>query len=193
MRPLGDFPLAARRAVRAVFFDIDDTLTTQGRLTADAYAAVERLHRAALTVVPITGRPAGWCDHIARMWPVSAVVGENGRIVLKATKSVTLEEGSRTTANGPSGGSVSVESEDTTLVAGVVEARGEAGAGGTVHLLGDRVGLIGRATADGLVTHQLSRRAGRSAVAYACAWIGRSVWAGIFRGSYLYPQTNLQG
>jgi HAD superfamily hydrolase (TIGR01484 family) len=28
--------------------------------------------------VPITGRPAGWCDHIARMWPVDAVVGENG-------------------------------------------------------------------------------------------------------------------
>jgi hypothetical protein len=26
----------------------------------------------------VTGRPAGWCDHIARMWPVSAVVGENG-------------------------------------------------------------------------------------------------------------------
>jgi HAD superfamily hydrolase (TIGR01484 family) len=29
-------------------------------------------------VAPITGRPAGWCDHIARMWPVDAVVGENG-------------------------------------------------------------------------------------------------------------------
>ncbi len=29
-------------------------------------------------MVPITGRPAGWCDHIARMWPVDAVVGENG-------------------------------------------------------------------------------------------------------------------
>jgi HAD superfamily hydrolase (TIGR01484 family) len=29
-------------------------------------------------VVPVTGRPAGWCDHIARMWPVDAVVGENG-------------------------------------------------------------------------------------------------------------------
>ncbi len=32
----------------------------------------------ALLVVPVTGRPAGWCDHIARMWPVDAVVGENG-------------------------------------------------------------------------------------------------------------------
>ena len=26
----------------------------------------------------MTGRPAGWCDHIARFWPVDAVVGENG-------------------------------------------------------------------------------------------------------------------
>jgi HAD superfamily hydrolase (TIGR01484 family) len=66
------------RGVRAVLLDIDDTLTTEGRLTAQAYAALERLHGAGLRVVPVTGRPAGWCDHIARMWPVDAVVGENG-------------------------------------------------------------------------------------------------------------------
>ena len=66
------------RGVRAVLLDIDDTLTTDGRLTAQAYAALERLQGAGLRVVPVTGRPAGWCDHIARMWPVDAVVGENG-------------------------------------------------------------------------------------------------------------------
>lgn len=64
--------------VRGVFADIDETLTTDGRLTASAYGALERLHEAGLKVVPITGRPAGWCDHIARMWPVDGVVGENG-------------------------------------------------------------------------------------------------------------------
>ncbi len=78
MRPLSAFPESARRAIRGVLCDIDDTLTTGGRLTADAYAALERLHRKGLLVVPITGRPAGWCDHIARMWPIAAVVGENG-------------------------------------------------------------------------------------------------------------------
>jgi hydroxymethylpyrimidine pyrophosphatase-like HAD family hydrolase len=36
------------------------------------------LKRSGFYVVPITGRPAGWCDHIARFWPVDAVVGENG-------------------------------------------------------------------------------------------------------------------
>jgi hypothetical protein len=34
-------------------------------------------------VIPITGRPAGWCDHIARMWPVDAVVGENGALYMR--------------------------------------------------------------------------------------------------------------
>jgi HAD superfamily hydrolase (TIGR01484 family) len=66
------------RTVRAVLFDIDDTLTTAGKLTAQAYGALERLQAAGKLAVAVTGRPAGWCDHIARMWPVDAVVGENG-------------------------------------------------------------------------------------------------------------------
>lgn len=78
MRPLSAFDAQARRAIRGVLCDIDDTVTSGGRLTAAAYDALERLHAAGLAVVPVTGRPAGWCDHIARMWPVDAVVGENG-------------------------------------------------------------------------------------------------------------------
>src|SRR6186997_948193 len=78
MLPLTEFPIEERRGIRGVFCDIDDTLTTQGRLTAEAFEAMERLAGSGLPVVPITGRPAGWCDHIARMWPVAAVVGENG-------------------------------------------------------------------------------------------------------------------
>jgi HAD superfamily hydrolase (TIGR01484 family) len=75
MKPLAELDA---RGVRAVLLDIDDTLTTDGKLTAAAYGALERLSGAGLRVVPVTGRPAGWCDHIARMWPVDAVVGENG-------------------------------------------------------------------------------------------------------------------
>jgi HAD superfamily hydrolase (TIGR01484 family) len=78
MKPLAEFPRAKLAAVRAVLTDIDDTLTTEGELHAVAYAALDKLHDAGLLVVPVTGRPAGWCDHIARMWPVDAVVGENG-------------------------------------------------------------------------------------------------------------------
>lgn len=76
--PLSQLPRAIAANVHTVFSDIDDTLTTDGQLTAQAYAALEQLRRAGLRVILITGRPAGWCDHIARLWPVDAVIGENG-------------------------------------------------------------------------------------------------------------------
>jgi len=69
---------AALDRIRFVLTDIDDTVTTDGRLPAASYDALERLQQAGLAVIPITGRPAGWCDMIARFWPVDAVVGENG-------------------------------------------------------------------------------------------------------------------
>jgi hypothetical protein len=75
-------PDSARVAMRGVLADIDDTLSTEGRITAQAYAAMERLRSAGLLFIPITGRPAGWCDHIARMWPADAVVGENGALYM---------------------------------------------------------------------------------------------------------------
>lgn len=78
MRPLAAFPAPARAGVGVVLTDIDDTLTENGALPAIAYDALERLKRAGLIVVPVTGRPAGWCDMIARLWPVDGVIGENG-------------------------------------------------------------------------------------------------------------------
>ena len=65
-------------AVRFVLFDIDDTITESGRLPEVSYSALWRLGEAGLKAIPVTGRPAGWCDLIARQWPVDAVVGENG-------------------------------------------------------------------------------------------------------------------
>ena len=76
MKPLHE--RSPKHPIDGLLTDIDDTLTTDGRLSADAYAALESLQAAGMRVVPVTGRPAGWCDHIARMWPVDAVVGENG-------------------------------------------------------------------------------------------------------------------
>ena len=78
MKPLADMPYPVRKRIKSVFTDIDDTITEEGRLPAAAYAALERLHESGLTVLAITGRPAGWCDMIARFWPVDGVVGENG-------------------------------------------------------------------------------------------------------------------
>jgi HAD superfamily hydrolase (TIGR01484 family) len=78
MKPLAELSDAAARGVAFVLTDIDDTITTEGRLPASSYAALERLQQAGLTVIPVTGRPGGWCDLIARFWPVDGVVGENG-------------------------------------------------------------------------------------------------------------------
>lgn len=82
MLALSALPDTARYAIRGVLTDIDDTVSTMGRVTAVAYTAMERLRKAGLLVIPVTGRPAGWCDHIARMWPVDAVVGENGALYM---------------------------------------------------------------------------------------------------------------
>ena len=75
MKPLKEFH---NPGVRFVFTDIDDTLTDEGQLGPDAYSALWTLKKSGLHVVPITGRPAGWCEMIARFWPVDGVVGENG-------------------------------------------------------------------------------------------------------------------
>ncbi|MBW8054347.1 MAG: HAD family hydrolase, partial [Nitrospira sp.] len=51
MQPLESLPLTTRRRIRGVLFDIDNTLTTEGRLTAQAYTAMERLKDTGLIVV----------------------------------------------------------------------------------------------------------------------------------------------
>jgi len=79
----------------------------------------------------------------------SAVVGANGEIRLVATRDLTLDAGSRTTANGPGGGNILLQAEGgTNLISGTVEAKGTSGQGGTIHALGVRVGLIGHGVID---------------------------------------------
>ncbi len=82
MRPIQELSPAEARGLRYVLFDIDDTVTTGGKLTAEAYSAMWQLRDAGLSLIPVTGRPAGWCDMILRQWPVDAVIGENGAFAL---------------------------------------------------------------------------------------------------------------
>src|SRR5438105_4733000 len=83
MRPLSEFQNAK---VKVLFSDIDGTLTTNGQITDTAYTAMWNLSRAGIFVVPVTGRPAGWCELIAREWPVHGVIGENGAFYFKLEK-----------------------------------------------------------------------------------------------------------
>jgi filamentous hemagglutinin family protein len=79
----------------------------------------------------------------------SAVVGDNGEIRLVATKDLTLDAGSLTTANGPSGGKVTLQAQGgTNLIYGTVEAKGASGQGGTIEALGVRVGVLGNGIID---------------------------------------------
>ncbi len=83
MTPLASWPPAASVGLIGVFTDIDDTLTTDGAITADALAALHDLKAAGLHVIPITGRPVGWSERFAAAWPVDAVVAENGAVALQ--------------------------------------------------------------------------------------------------------------
>lgn len=78
MKPLADATPEDFAQVDLVLTDMDDTLTFNGRLAARTYYALERLQADGVRVVPITAAPAGWCDQMVRMWPVAAVIGENG-------------------------------------------------------------------------------------------------------------------
>ncbi|MBL8470264.1 MAG: filamentous hemagglutinin N-terminal domain-containing protein, partial [Rhodocyclaceae bacterium] len=95
------------------------------------------------------GMFAGTLHHSGAISANSVTVGESGRIVLAAAKNIELASGSSVSANGPEGGSVSVQSATGDVyVAGSVEARGSAGGGGNVDLLGTRVALLDGAKVD---------------------------------------------
>jgi hypothetical protein len=81
MKPIEELSRTDAAGITFILTDIDDTLTSDGYLGNEAYDALWRLHRAGLRVIPVTGRPAGWCDLIVREWPVDAVIGENGAFV----------------------------------------------------------------------------------------------------------------
>ena len=77
-RPVHELSESSCRGLSGIFTDLDDTLTEGGRVVPEAFMALHRARQAGLRTVIITGRPAGWVDHLARMWPVDGVVGENG-------------------------------------------------------------------------------------------------------------------
>jgi hydroxymethylpyrimidine pyrophosphatase-like HAD family hydrolase len=81
MKPVSEMTAAEALRVRYILMDIDDTITREGKLLPSSYSALWQLKEAGLKVIPVTGRPAGWCDLIARQWPVDGVVGENGALV----------------------------------------------------------------------------------------------------------------
>ncbi len=81
MKKLSALSSGRLSGVDFILTDIDDTMTREGKLLPEAYDSLWRLKDAGFRIIPVTGRPAGWCDMIIRQWPVDAVVGENGAFV----------------------------------------------------------------------------------------------------------------
>lgn len=82
MKPIQNF----NQPIQFLFTDIDDTLTNNGQLHPAAYASLWNLADHGIHVIPVTGRPAGWCEMIARFWPVQGVIGENGAFYFRYFK-----------------------------------------------------------------------------------------------------------
>ncbi|WP_454721578.1 MULTISPECIES: HAD-IIB family hydrolase [Cupriavidus] len=103
MQAIQTLTTPALRRVRGVLTDIDGTLTTDGRLPAATYLALDRLRQAGLHVIPVTGRCIAWAEILTRLWPVDAIIGENGAFYshLRAGKLVTryLDDAATRAAN----------------------------------------------------------------------------------------------
>jgi 3-deoxy-D-manno-octulosonate 8-phosphate phosphatase KdsC-like HAD superfamily phosphatase len=80
--PISALSREEAHTIRYVLMDIDDTLTTDGKTAVRELCRPVEASRVGLVVVPITGRPAGWCDLIAREWPVEGSSGKKWRFCL---------------------------------------------------------------------------------------------------------------
>ncbi|SDL06149.1 hypothetical protein SAMN05661010_00873 [Modicisalibacter muralis] len=78
--------------VDIVLTDVDDTLTRHGKLSPSTLDAMARLMDAGIRVIPVTGGCAGWCDHIVRAWPVTAIIGESGAFRFRMSSKGSLEQ-----------------------------------------------------------------------------------------------------
>jgi len=71
--------------IRVLASDIDDTITTAGRLPSSTLECFQALDAAGILVALVTGRPAGWAQALASYLPaVKVVVAENGLVAFDA-------------------------------------------------------------------------------------------------------------
>ena len=80
MKPLSELNEKRLRKIKVLMFDLDGTFISNDSLKASTYRYLEKLNDNEIKTVVVTGRPAGWCDLIARWWPVNSVIGENGAL-----------------------------------------------------------------------------------------------------------------
>jgi HAD superfamily hydrolase (TIGR01484 family) len=81
MQPFAELPAPILARIRVLAADVDDTITTHGKLPALAVECLAALGQAGVTVALVTGRPAGWAQALAGYLPgVRVAVAENGLV-----------------------------------------------------------------------------------------------------------------
>ncbi len=93
MRPIADLLPAVAARVRAVLFDVDDTVLDHGRLSTRSLDAMYRLKDNGMLLVGVTGRPVTWGQVLVRQWPLDGMVTENGALAVtqKENRVLTLD------------------------------------------------------------------------------------------------------
>jgi HAD superfamily hydrolase (TIGR01484 family) len=81
LQPLSALSNDALRDIEYLLFDVDETFTTHGLLTSEAYTSLFALRDAGITAIPVTGRPSGWGSVMLSTWPIKACVTENGGVI----------------------------------------------------------------------------------------------------------------
>jgi HAD superfamily hydrolase (TIGR01484 family) len=81
LQPVSTISVDALRRIDYLLFDVDETFTTHGLLTSEAYATLFALRDAGISAIPVTGRPSGWGNVMLSTWPIAACVTENGGVI----------------------------------------------------------------------------------------------------------------
>lgn len=74
-----------KNKIKFILSDLDDTITQDGKVPSDSYSALWTLNQSNVKTIIVTGRPAGWCEMMARTWPIEGVIGENGAFFFRYT------------------------------------------------------------------------------------------------------------
>ena len=92
MKSLYSMSGKSAKKIKALLFDLDGTFVSDDKLGSKTYESLENLRNSGTKTIAVTGRPAGWCDLMARWWPIDAVVGENGAFYYRKVNNKILRE-----------------------------------------------------------------------------------------------------
>ncbi len=80
MRHITEIPKIELQKIKFLLTDVDDTITTEGKLHSQTLKVLWSLHESGITIIPVTGGSAGWADTYIRQWPIDAVITESGAL-----------------------------------------------------------------------------------------------------------------